>query len=112
MSKLELRAGDAALTLLDPANDVDLRLSAARALASSDDGGVLEALIRVAQQLNVPRDLADAVGRATAQIAFRRGVDVHELVLANFSTEADDAYDAEVARLQRESPQVKMRRAS
>jgi hypothetical protein len=97
-------------TLLDTSSDVVDRVEAATALASDGRPAVIEALTRVAQQINVPAHLAAQVGRTLGQLCFRRAQDVHELDMAMFSDEAGDAYDTEIGRLQRLHPDVSMRR--
>ncbi len=99
------------MILLDPSQAVVARIAAARALASESQPAAIEALTRVAQQIDVPPELASEVGRSLGQLCFQRAQDVHDLDMAMFSGEADLAYDAEVARLLRLSPHVKMRRA-
>ena len=97
--------------LLDPSGGVSERVTAALELASDDHLAAIEALTRVAQQINVPTDLAAQVGTTLGQLCFRRGHDVHELDMAMFSTEADRAYNAEIDRLLKLMPHAKMRRA-
>jgi len=104
--------GDGTLTiLLDPSQSMVARISAARELATDGYPAAIEALTRVAQQIDVPHDLAAEVGRSLGQLCFDREQDVHELDMAMFSEEADRAYDIEVGRLLRLTPNVKMRRA-
>ena len=111
MGEIE-QIGDRTLAiLLDPSQDVGARISAARDLASDDHPAAIEALTRVAQQIDVPQELASEVGRSLGQLCFRRAQDVHDLDIAMFSEDADRAYDTEVGRLQRLAPHVKMRRA-
>jgi hypothetical protein len=98
-------------TLLDTSNDVSDRVAAADALANDDRPAVIEALTRVAQQIDVPPELAEEVGRTLGQLCFKRAQDVHELDMAMFSDDAGDAYDREIGRLQRLNPDVKMRRS-
>jgi len=98
-------------TLLDPSRDVADRVAAVQALEHDDQPAAIEALTRVAQQIDVPPALATAAGRMLGHLCFKRARDIHELDLAMFSDEAGDAYDGEVGRLQRLQPDVKMRRA-
>ncbi len=109
MGKVAIAAGPFA-TLLDTSCEVSERITAASKLASEDSPAAIEALTRVAQQIGVPADLAIAVGTTLGQLCFRRACDVHELDLAMFSTEADRAYNTEIDRLLRLSPNVKMQR--
>jgi|CXWL01.1.fsa_nt_gi hypothetical protein len=109
MGKAAIAAGPFA-TLLDTSRNVVERIAATSKLASEDSPAAIEALTRVAQQIGVPAELATAVGTALGQLCFRRECDVHELDLAMFSTEADRAYNIEIDRLLRLSPNVKMRR--
>ena len=97
--------------LLDPSQALVARIAAARGLASENHEAAIEALTRVAQQIDVPSELASEVGRSLGKLCFERAQDVHELDMAMFSGEADLAYDAEVARLLRLAPHVTMRRA-
>ncbi len=111
MAKVE-QIGDRSLVLLlDPSQAVGPRIAAARALASQNHPAAIEALTRVAQQIDVPPELATEAGRSLGQLCFERARDVHELDMAMFSEEADRAYDTEIGRLQRLDPSVKMRRA-
>ena len=111
MARVE-QVGDRTLTiLLDPSQDVRNRISAAHELAANGYPAAIEALTRVAQQIDVPPELAAEVGRSLGQLCFERAQDVHELDMAMFSEEADRAYDMEVGRLLRLAPHVKMRRA-
>jgi hypothetical protein len=111
MGEIE-QIGERTLTiLLDPSQDVGARVSAAHELASDDHPAAIEALTRVAQQIDVPQELASEVGRSLGQLCFRRAQDVHDLDMAMFSEDADRAYDMEIGRLQRLAPHVKMRRA-
>lgn len=98
-------------TLLDTSRDVADRVAAVQDLDNEDRPAAIEALIRVAQQIDVPPALATAAGRMLGKLCFKRARDVHELDLAMFSDEAGDAYDKEIGRLQRLQPNVKMRRA-
>jgi hypothetical protein len=97
-------------TLLDTSSDVSARVAAVNTLADDGRPAVIEALTRVAQQIDVPSGLAAEVGRTLGQLCFKRAQDVHELDMAMFSDEAGDAYDTEVGRLQRLHPDVTMRR--
>jgi len=104
--------GERTLTiLLDPLQDVRARISAAHELTTGGNPAAIEAFTRVAQQIDVPPELAAEVGRSLGRLCFERAQDVHELDMAMFSEEADRAYDIEVGRLQRLDPSVKMRRA-
>ena len=98
-------------TLLDTSRSVDDRVAAAAALASDQRPAVIEALTRVAQQIDVPSVLAVAVGRTLGQLCFKRAQDVFDVDMAMFSDDAGDAYDREIGQLQRLHPDVKMRRA-
>jgi hypothetical protein len=72
----------------------------------------IQALVRVAQQLDVPPELGTAVGRTLGRLCFARARDVHELDMAMFSEEAGEAYDTEIGRLQRLHPDVVMHPAT
>jgi hypothetical protein len=98
-------------TLLDTSRSPADRLAAAAALRDDNRPAVIEALTRVAQQVDVPPALATQVGITLGHLCFARAQDVHELDLAMFSDNAADAYDREIGRLQREFPDVVMRRA-
>jgi hypothetical protein len=57
-------------TLLDPSRNVADRLAAVERLADDERLGSIEALTRVAQQVDVPAELATAVGRMLGQLCF------------------------------------------
>jgi len=108
---LRMVATDGAFSiLLDPSRDVADRIAALADLGDASQMASIEALTRVAQQLDVPDELAEAVGRMLGQLCFGRGEDVHELDLAMFSDAAGDAYDQEIGRLQRLNPGTQMKR--
>jgi hypothetical protein len=111
MAKVEQIGDRSLMLLLDPSQPVAARIAGARALASQNHPAAIEALTRVAQQIDVPPDLATEAGRSLGRLCFERAQDVHELDMAMFAGEADLAYDTEVARLQRLDPSVTMRRA-
>jgi hypothetical protein len=111
MAKVEQIGDRSLIQLLDPSQGVGARIAAARGLASQNHPAAIEALTRVAQQIDVPPTLAAEVGRSLGRLCFERAQDVHELDIAMFSEEADRAYDTEIGRLQRLDPSVKMRRA-
>ena len=88
-----------------------IRSRRAHALADDDRPAVIEALTRVAQQIDVPSGLAAEVGRTLGLLCFKRAQDVYDVDMAMFSDDAGDAYDREIGRLQRLNPNVTMRRA-
>lgn len=98
-------------TLLDTSQQLGDRVAAAKRLEHEENLAVIEALVRVAQQLDVPPELGEAAGRTLGRLCFARARDVHEVDLAMFSDEAGEAYDQEIGRLQRLHPEVIMRSA-
>jgi hypothetical protein len=108
----ELSIGEELVEVLsDRVRSITDRIAAAERLADDDSPATMRALIRVAQNADLPDALASAVGASLGRICFRRSQDVDELVMADFSGPAYLGYDKEVARLLLLAPHVKMRRA-
>jgi hypothetical protein len=108
----ELSVGeDLTQQLTDSSRSLADRVGFAEGLADEESPAVVRALIRVAQNPDVPEALSSAVGASLGRICFRRAQDVDELVMADFTGAAYISYDMEIGRLQRLAPNVKMRRA-
>ena len=97
-------------TLLDGAADVATRAASATALEACSDPAAARALLQVAQDPDAPAKLSVAAGTALGTICFRRAQDLDDLASAQMNEEAYVAYDREIARLQRERPDVRIRR--
>jgi hypothetical protein len=107
----ESSAAEAVIARVTDTNlSVENRIAILERLSDDDTPSVVRALIRVAQDPDLPEALASAAGASLARICFRRSQDVDELEMADFTGAAYMAYDAEIARLLRASPDAKMRR--
>lgn len=106
----DFEAEDLARELLGSRCDDGRRFEVIRRLAEDDAPQATAVLIRLAQAENLDSVVSTAAGRALAQICFRRGQDLDDLVLAEMTGDAYLAYDEEIARLQRLKPDVRMRR--
>jgi HEAT repeat protein len=95
---------------LDNACSVGVRSSAIRELGNFETESAISALVRLATDDDLPAVLSPGAGRSLANICFRRAQDVDELVMAEMTAAAYEAYDAEIARLQRILPDRTMRR--
>lgn len=97
-------------TLVDSKSDGVSRVQAASTLSECGDDEVVDALIALARDADAPADLQAMAGRSLAQICFRRARDLEEIIFASMTEASDDAYDAEMGRLQREHPDVRIAR--
>jgi hypothetical protein len=89
----------------------EARVDAARRLAASDDRGAWDVLFSLANDHDLPRTLALAVGSSLAHMAHRiraRGHYIHSedenFLLRDLSEAAFEGYDATAAELERERP--------
>jgi hypothetical protein len=86
------------------------RIELVQRLGEKDNDATMRALIRLAQQQDLPEALATSIGTSLGRLCFRRQQDVDDLEMADFSGPAYIGYDTEIAESLRQHPEATMSR--
>lgn len=112
MARPETSHAELITLALDKGADEQRRRDAISALALVDAESALKTLIAVRCDVSAPPSVQSTAGRSLAQYCYRRLTDIDDLVMAEMTEAADEAYDAEIARLLALNPDSVMKRGA